>query len=169
MLGIIEDFSCGTSFHNLTSVHNLNAVCKVCNNAQVMGYQNDCGVHLFFQLTHQVHDLCLNSNVQSGGWLVRNQNLWTTCQSHCDHNTLTHTTGHFVRIAVNSFFRAWDVYHLEHFDCFFPCLFFVQMTVNAQALHDLFTNSHGWVEGSHWVLENHADFVAAELTQFFLI
>jgi len=74
-----------------------------------------------------------------------------------------------MRIAVHTFFRAWDVYHLQHTDCFFPRLFFAQMAMDAQAFHNLFADGHGRVQRGHRVLENHADLVASEFAQFFFV
>ena len=41
MLGIVEDFPCSTALYDLTGIHNLNSVCKVCYNTQVVGNQDD--------------------------------------------------------------------------------------------------------------------------------
>ena len=71
-----------------------------------------------------------------------------------------------MRIAVHTFFRAWDVYHLQHTDCFFPRLFFAQMAMDAQAFHNLFADGHGRVQRGHRVLENNRTLRTAEIMQF---
>ena len=74
-----------------------------------------------------------------------------------------------MRVAVDSLFRAWNIYHLEHLDGFLARFLLIHVAMDAQALHDLLADGHGRVQRGHWILEDHADLVAAECAQLFFV
>ena len=94
-----------------------------------MGNQDDRGSHLFFELAHQLHDLRLNRNVQSGRWLIGNNQLGLDRQNHRDHDSLAHTAGKLVGILPKAAFRFGDADRLEHFQTALMRLFFSQLFV----------------------------------------
>ena len=77
MPSVIEDLVNQTVLDNLASVHNRNTVSYVRNNAQVVGDVDNGHVQLILQFVNQVQNLCLDGYVQSGSWLVADQDLWT--------------------------------------------------------------------------------------------
>ncbi len=71
--GVAEEGKHVGHFDNLTGVHNDDTVRDLGNDAQVMGDEDDGGVDFPHQLFHQVQNLRLNGDIQSGGGLVGHQ------------------------------------------------------------------------------------------------
>ena len=71
-------------------------------------------------------------------------------------------------IIIDTFLRAWDIDQLEHIDGFFLCRLLIKLLMDHQTLHDLVAHRHRRIQGSHWILEDHAHFIPAELTQLLL-
>ena len=164
---IIEDFINQTVFNDLTSVHNSNTVSNVCNNAQVMGDVNNGHVQFFLQAVNQIQNLSLNGYVQSGSWLVADQDLWTTSNSDSNNNTLSHTTGELMWILIITAFWVRNTYFAKHFDCFFFCFLTFQTLMQLDTFLNLFTNNFQWVQRCHWVLHNHGNFFTTDCHPFF--
>ena len=132
-----------------------------------MGNQQNAHALFLLDLLHQFQNLCLNGNVQSGSWLVSNQQLWVTAHCHRNHNTLAHTTGKLMRIVFQYSFWVRDTNLLKDFCRSFTRFLFGKIGVQADALDHLFVNSHCRIQAAHWLLEDHAHLAAADFAHFF--
>ena len=78
---LLEDFS---------GVHHDYVIGHTGNHAEVVCYQDHTGARLVFELFDELEDLGLNRDVESGGCLVRNQQLRFAGKRHRDHHALPH-------------------------------------------------------------------------------
>ena len=104
---------CRSRFHHAAGVHDHDIVRHFRDDTEVMGNQHDGRIDLVLQAAEQVQNLCLNRHVQCGGRLVGDDQLRRTSQCHCDHDTLPHTAGEFVRVHVVDTLTVCDTDHLE--------------------------------------------------------
>ena len=163
-----EDHLGGGLLDDLTAVHNDHVVCHLIDNTQIMGDKDDCGTVIALQVVHQTQDLSLNGNVQSGGGLVRDQNLGTAGQSHCDHNTLAHTTGQLVGILTQNSFGVGDLNRSQHFQCLLLCFLLLHVLVDHEGLGKLTLDGEDGVQAGHRLLEDDGDLVATNLVHLLL-
>ena len=76
-----------------TCIHNHNIISGACNNTKVVSNQNNCCTSLFLCNLQNIKNLSLNGYIKSSGWLICNDDVRIVCNSNCNNNTLTHTTG----------------------------------------------------------------------------
>ena len=113
---------------------------------------------------HQFQNLCLNGYVKGSCRFICDQKFRMTDQTHSDHDTLTHTTGKFVRILFHTFFHVIDSYFLKHLHRTFLCFFFTDIFIMGfQCLHQLITDSIYRIQTGHRVLEDHGYFISTEV------
>ena len=65
----------GSFLDDLSGVHNDDAGTHLSHNAEIVGDEEDAHALVLLDLFHQLQDLGLNGNVQSGGRLVGNQKI----------------------------------------------------------------------------------------------
>jgi hypothetical protein len=58
---------------DIASVHHDHPIGQPRHHAQVVGDPDDGHTHLFPQADHQLDDLSLDGHIQSGGWLIGDQ------------------------------------------------------------------------------------------------
>ena len=68
----LEYFPDGSIFNDSSGIHHRDALTQLGNNPQVMGNHKQRGIHLRLQFLHQLQDLRLNRNIQSGRRFIRN-------------------------------------------------------------------------------------------------
>jgi hypothetical protein len=68
--------SAGPRFDHFTVLHDHQIIGKVCNDRQVMADQHQAHVVFRHQLFQEVENLSLGGDVQRGGRLIRDQELW---------------------------------------------------------------------------------------------
>src|SRR5690606_21358204 len=85
-----------------------------------------------------------------------------TGESHGDHGSLAHTTAQLVWEAVDSAAGLWHVYTFEDADCLLPRLFFGDLLMEQDGLHDLVADGVHGAKRSHRLLEDHRDFRTAD-------
>ena len=114
MLWIRKKLFYRSLLHDPARVHNNNSAAHFRNYAKVVSNHQDSCVFLFSDVLHQLQDLRLNSNVKSRGGLVGDQKLRLAGHSHSDHNTLAHTAGKLMRIALKSHLRLRNTYGFQY-------------------------------------------------------
>ena len=129
---------------------------------------HNCHVVFFLQITDQLQDLRLNGNVQRRCWLVTDQNFRMAGNRDSDNNSLSHTTGKFVRILRIAFFCIGNTDFFQHFDSGFFRFTSTQTLIMLNAFFDLFAHRHQRIQRGHRVLHNHGNFFAADGHPLFL-
>ena len=165
---ILENIQYFSFFHNISGIHNNHVICHLCNDAQVMRDQHDGHIHFLFQLAHLIQNLCLNRYIQRSRRLICDQQLRITYQSHCNHDTLTHTTGKLVRIAFHDFFRSRNTNQFYHFQSFCSCFFFCCICMEKNTFHDLMSDFEYRIQRSHRLLEDHCNIFSVDMLHFAL-
>ena len=102
-----------------------------------MGDDNDGHVQLLLQRAQQIQNLGLDGHVQSGGGLVRNQQLRIAGQGHGDHHPLAHTAGELVGVLVHPLARLGNANQFQQLDGSFPGLLGIHPLVQHQRLFNL--------------------------------
>ena len=59
----------------------------------IMGDQEDCQAQLFVQMLHQLDDIVLRRNIQSGRRLIEQQHIWLLGQGSSDEDPLLLSSG----------------------------------------------------------------------------
>ena len=155
---------------NFAISHDADGFGIVFRQTQIVGNEDNRHAHLLLQIVEQIENLGLNGHIQSGGRLVGNQQVGFIDERHGNHDALQLTAGKFVRILLHAAFGFFDANPLQQCQCFLSCLFFAELfIVYPRRFNQLRTDTHKRIEGSHRLLENHADAVAAQITQGFLI
>ena len=90
MKRISEQFNRFSLLHDSARIHHKDIICHISDNSHVVCDQNNRRIELLTKLPDQVKDLSLYRHIQRCRWLVRNQQLRTAQQAHCDHDTLAH-------------------------------------------------------------------------------
>jgi hypothetical protein len=112
----LKDIPSRAGFYDLPSIHNGQAIRQISNYAQIVRDKHNGHVELLFDRSKQFDDLGLDSNIQRGGRFIGDEELWTGCQGHCNHDALLHAAGHFVGITANTAFGGRDSNALQQTD-----------------------------------------------------
>lgn len=72
---MLEDGAHISFFHDVAAVHHCHSIHHRGHDAQVVGDKNDGGAQLFVYGPEQVQDLGLDSYIQGGGGLIRDEQL----------------------------------------------------------------------------------------------
>ena len=163
-----EDLFGGTGLHDLTGIHDVDAVGHVGDDAQVMGDEDNGQVALLLDLVDQFQDLGLNGNVQSGGGLVADQDLGVAGQSDGDNDTLTHTAGELEGILIETLFHVGDTYGAHQIQGAVFGFLLADLVVQMEHLSDLLTDLHDGVQSGQGVLEDQTDTVTADGVELIL-
>jgi hypothetical protein len=73
-----------------------------CDDAEVVGDEQDAHAQLGLQPAHQLEDLRLDRHVERGGRLVGDQQVGLAGQRHRDHHALAHAARQLVRVVVDA-------------------------------------------------------------------
>jgi hypothetical protein len=88
----------GGYLHHPAQVHDTDTVGDMVDNGKVVANEKVSQFELSLEIFHEVKDLCLNGNIQSGGRFVAYQKLRLAGQGSCDRNPLPLTPREFVGI-----------------------------------------------------------------------
>ena len=112
------------------------------------------------QADQQVHDLCLDGDIQCRGRLVGNQQLGVAGNRHGDYHPLAHAARQLVRKRVQPAFGRRDFHHFHQLHR--PCLqrAAAQPLVQPEHFHDLEAHRIARVQAGHRILEDHGDVAA---------
>ena len=116
MRGAVENVVGRASLADSSAVHDDDLVSHLSDDAQIVGNDDDGHVELLLKFLHQLEDLCLDGNVQSGCRFIRDEDVGLGYQRHGDHDTLTHTARELVRILLKTFCRVVDSDQFQHTD-----------------------------------------------------
>src|SRR5690606_23792480 len=106
----------GRRFNTATGIHDENAVGEFRYNGKVVRDKLHRHSRIFLQFENKIQDLRLNGHVQSGGWLVGNEEFRATSQRHRNHSALTHATGKLMGIIACAAAGGRNAHRLEKFD-----------------------------------------------------
>ena len=134
-----------SALYHAAAVHNGNIIADLCNDAKIMCNKQDGCTCLFFQLIHQIQNLCLNRYIQCSRRLIRNQDFRLTYKCHGNHDPLSLAAGKLERILLH---------HMLH--------------TRQNAFCHLVSNLHDRIQTGHRFLENHGNFASAQLSLLFL-
>ena len=81
-------------------LHHHDAVGDLGDDAEIMGDEHDRGLAALLQVADQFQDLRLRGDVERGGRLVRDQQLWIERQRHRDHGALALAAREFMRVGL---------------------------------------------------------------------
>ena len=81
-------------------LHHHHAVGDLGDDAEIMGDEHDRGLAALLQVADQFQDLRLRGDVERGGRLVGDQELWIERQRHRDHGALALAARQLVRIGL---------------------------------------------------------------------
>ena len=90
MFGAFEQLANRRLLNGLARVHHHHPVGDPGNDTQIVTHVEDAGVDSLFEVHHQVQDGRLGGDVQAGGGLVHNEQIWLACQGHGNDHTLLH-------------------------------------------------------------------------------
>src|SRR6185312_11979817 len=94
MLGRIEQIAHRTVFYDAAGIHNGHAVAHLCDDAEVMGNEDDRDAGRFLKVLQQIEVLRLDRYIEVGGRLIRDDHLRATGQSDGTDDTLPHAAAH---------------------------------------------------------------------------
>ena len=100
--------------YHLTEVHNADTVGDMFYDGEVMGDEQISQSHLLLQLLEHIHHLCPDRYIQCGDRLIADDELRVHCQCSRNADTLTLSTGEFMRISVRML--GVQSYSLQHGD-----------------------------------------------------
>ncbi|MPM69333.1 hypothetical protein SDC9_116278 [bioreactor metagenome] len=148
--------------HDLPAVYDHGPGTDLADDAEVVRYQHYRGAEFAPELLHQREYLRLYRHVKRRGRLVGDEEHRIAGERHRDHDPLSHASGELVRVFVDTLFGQSDIYHPQHFDRFFPGLFFVHPLMEAEYFHQLFSDRKDRVERGHRLLKDHRYLVSPD-------
>ena len=163
VLGVVKDVPDGPPLHDPSRVHDADVIGNLRHQAEIVGNEYDRHVELLLQFLHEIDDLGLDRDVEGRRRLVGDQQRRIARQRLGDHGPLAHAAGILVRIAVDSGARVGNADLVEHVRGHLPGFLFRGLAVQSDDLANLVADGVERREGAHRLLEDHGDFVAAQL------
>ena len=170
MRGIGEHVLHPAVLHNVAHIHDGYLIRHLRHHAHIVRDHHDCGSVFFFQIVHQIEDLCADGHVERGGRLVRQQDLRLAGHAHGDHGALTHTAGKLVRVLSVPDLRRGNAHVGQILDRFLFQLRPAQVgLVLLDHLTDLMPYCIDRVQRRHRILEDDGDILAAQGAHFLAV
>ena len=94
---------------DLAGIHHADSVAHRADDAEVVGDQQDCRVHLGDQRAHEIEHARLDGRIEPGRRLVEDEQLRVRGQRDGDDDALLHATRQLVRIALVDALRVGDL------------------------------------------------------------
>ena len=157
-----EQLGDGSLLHDLSGVEHDGPLAKLAHHAEVMGDEEQRHRSLPHQRAHQLQDLGLHSDVQSGRRLVRDEELGFPGEGHRDHDALTHATRELMGVPLGDADRLGQADRREEIQDAPLRRRAIQAEVEPQCLRDLLTGAVERVQGCQWILEDHRHPLAAD-------
>ena len=146
-----------TDLDNLARIHQRHAVCHVLDHGQIVSDQHHGHAALCLKVFQQFQHLRLKRHVQSGRWLIGNQQVGLAHQGHGNHHTLQLPARELKGILLKSPVWLTQTNLVKPLDAARPCLEVCQDMVPQKCLLHLLTNSHHRVEAARWLLKDDGD------------
>ena len=121
--GIVEEFMGGCPFDDAAGIHDVDDIAGLVHDGEIVGDQDDGGAEVLLSVFNEVEHLFLHGDIERGGGFIANEELGSCDESHGNHDALAHTTGEFVRVRLDAFFRFRDADFCEGIDCSVQGLF----------------------------------------------
>ena len=168
VLRILEHRLCRTLLANLAIAHHDHVVGDFADHGQIVGDEQHRHLVLLLQVADEVEDLLLDGHVERRRRLVGDQELGLAGDRHRDHHPLLLAARHLERILVYALFGFRNADLAEQRNAARPRLAGRQAHVQAQHFAQLKADAEDRIERTHRLLENHRDFLAAQVAQFAL-
>lgn len=169
MLRIAEDLSGRAGLHNSRGVHDDDAIRHGRGDLEIVGDHDQRHSGLALEVAQQFEDLGLNTDVQGGRRLVRDQNVGLQRNRHGNHHTLALTAGKLVRIEVNPAFRFRNADAAEELNRVGTRLPALPGAVALIDLLDLASDRVDGIEIGERILEDHRNPAAVDASAGFRI
>src|SRR5207253_3766738 len=91
-----------SNLDQIAGIHDRNLVRNLRDHCEVVGDKKHGKVKLVLQLGEQLQNLRLDANVERGCGFIRDEELRTIGDGHCDHDALPHSAGKLVRIIAGA-------------------------------------------------------------------
>lgn len=154
---------------DVPAVHDGDAVGHAGDDAEIVRDEDDGGVPFLLQILHQLEDLRLHGHVERRRRFVGDEQVGITGQRHGDHQALALPAGELVRILADTFFGRLDADVVEQLDHALFRLGPIHVLVADQRLAQLVRDGQHGIEAGHRILENHRDFVGADVRHLFIV
>ena len=102
---------------DVAGIHDPDLVADLRDDPEIVRNEEDRHVRLRLEVLHQLEYLCLDSDVERGRWLVRDEELWIARHHHCNHRSLAHATAELERILSRDSLRLGNSHLIEQLDC----------------------------------------------------
>ena len=93
-----KDLSYGACFEDLALAHDGDSRGYLADDGEIVAGEENGEAALALKTGEKRKDLCLNGDVERGGWLVGEQQLRLVNERHGDENALTLAAGELVRV-----------------------------------------------------------------------
>src|SRR6185436_1942892 len=136
-------------------IHHRDLVGDVSHHPQVVRDQDQAHMALCLQIGEQLHDLCLDGDIEGCRWLVRDDDVRVQGQRDGDHDALPHAPGELVRVVVDPLTGGRDVDPVHQLDGLLLGVVPRCAAVHPEHLTDLEPDAVDGVERRQRVLEDH--------------
>ena len=165
MLGIVEDRVDVGALDDLAQVHDDNILGHFGDDTEIVGDVEDGHVGFGLEFPHQVQDLGLGSDIESGGRFVGDQQLGAAGERHGDHGALTHAAAQLEGVVIEALLRVGHLHARKRLDGDVAGFGLVDILVQEDGLGDLFADGTDRAERGHRLLEDHRDLIAANIAK----
>ncbi len=168
MAGLVKEGFDGGVLDDFAGVHDGNGVGDLGDDGEVVSDQHDGHLLRGLELAEKVEDLGLDGYVESSGGLVGDKHGGAAGKGHGDHDALAEAAAELVGISVKALGGGADADAAERFDGQLAGLGGAEVLVELDGFDDLIADGEDGVEAGHGLLEDHGDFVAANLAHLSL-
>ena len=133
-----------------------------------MGDQEEGSPRFGLHRLDQLEDLRLDGDVQAGGRLVGDQEVWPNAKGDTDHHTLAHPATELVRVALGHSLGSRDPGAAQHGDGLCIGRAVRHPFVERIDTSKLVSDPHQWIQGGAGILKNHGDLPATDVAHFTL-
>ena len=163
--GAVEERVRVGQFGCLAGVHDADSVGPTGNHPDVVGDEDDAHAQTGLEVVQDSENLSLDRDVESGRWLVGDDDFGFAGQRHRDHDALAHAAGELVRVVAKTLGRSRNADQGEDLFGALKCDATAGAAVQTDRFSHLLADGLGGVQRGHAVLENHRDLVAANAPQ----
>ena len=153
--------------HDAARVHDGYLLRHLRDHAEVVRDEDETHLLGLAQFKQQVHDLGLNGHVEGRCRFVGDDEARRGEQGYGDDDALAHAAGELVRVLLEPLLGRGDVDLAQLVEGDLFRLAAAHLLVRENRLHHLRADGEHRVQRHHGILEDHADAVAADVTQRF--
>src|SRR5918993_1064189 len=150
-----------TQLHLLAGISDRNPIAEIASQPDVVGNEEHRNARIILEVLEQVHDLCLNTDVEGGCRLVEDQDVGIECERGGNADALALSAAELVRIAAGEVGREPDP--LQEIAYAAPGSGLVVSLFEQKGLRDLLADTEDGIEHAHGALEDHGNAAPADL------